>query len=270
MLRFAVVGSPVAHSKSPTIHALFGRQTGVNLKYDTEEVCAQSFDNFVIQFFARGGAGLNVTLPHKERAKKIAVNLEPLAKRAGAVNTLFVNSKQEICGDNTDGPGLVADIKVNNEIDIEGKDVLLLGAGGAIRGVLAPLINEHPSSVTIVNRTISKAELLKKEFSEALDIRITNYENLKESFDLIINGTSSGITGEVPPLREENISANTYCYDMMYGDKETDFIAWAKSKGVRNTSDGLGMLVEQAAESFFRWHGLRPNTKEVMRQLRAS
>jgi shikimate dehydrogenase len=270
MLRFAVVGSPVAHSKSPIIHALFARQTGVNLKYNTEEVCAQNFDNFVIQFFAGGGAGLNVTLPHKERAKEIALNLEPLAKRAGAVNTLFVNSRQEICGDNTDGPGLIADIKVNNGVNIGGQDVLLLGAGGAIRGVLAPLINEGPSSVTIVNRTISKAALLKKEFSETLDIQIANYESLKGSFDLIINGTSSGITGGVPPLREENICTNTYCYDMMYGDKETDFITWVKSKGVRNTADGLGMLVEQAAESFFRWHGLRPNTTDVVRELRAS
>ena len=270
MLRFAVVGSPIGHSKSPIIHSLFAKQAGVDLNYTAEEVHAQNFDDFVIQFFTEGGSGLNVTLPLKERAKEISVNLEPLAKRAGSVNTLFINSRDEICGDNTDGPGLVTDIKVNKGMNIAGKDILLLGAGGAIRGILAPLINENPSTITIANRTISKAELIKKEFSQISDVQISDYENLEGSFDLIVNGTSLGVVGEVPPLKGENIGEHTFCYDMMYGDKETDFIAWAKSEGARKTSDGLGMLVEQAAESFFRWHGLRPNTRDVVRGLRVA
>ena len=268
MFRYAVVGDPVSHSKSPLIHSLFAEQTGEDISYVAKEVDAQSFDDFVVKFFAGGGSGLNVTLPHKERANKIAKYREPRADNAGAVNTLFVNEEGEICGDNTDGPGLITDIKYNNGIGLGGKNILLVGAGGAIRGVLVSLIEEKPAAITIVNRTIAKAAALKSKFSNVLDIEISDYENLHGSFDLIINGTSLGITGEVPPLCIESVNSQTCCYDMMYGNKDTAFVAWAKDKGASKVFDGLGMLVEQAAESFLRWRGVRPQTGEIIKALR--
>ena len=268
MSRYAVIGDPVSHSKSPLIHSLFAQQTGEDISYAATGVDALNFDDFVIKFFAEGGSGLNVTLPHKERAYKIAKCLEPRAEQAGAANTLFISGEGEICGDNTDGPGLINDIKCNNGIDIAGVDVLLVGAGGAIRGVLVSLIEEKPATITIVNRTIAKASILKAKFNEVIDIKTASYENLRGSFDLIINGTSLGITREIPPLSAENINNHTCCYDMMYGNTETAFVAWAKDKGARKVFDGLGMLVEQAAESFLRWRGVRPRTSEVISKLR--
>tara|TARA_B100001029_G_scaffold82845_1_gene68008 strand:- start:39 stop:851 length:813 start_codon:yes stop_codon:yes gene_type:complete len=265
---YAVIGDPVSHSKSPLIHSLFATQTGESISYIAQKVVADKFEAFVSEFFEGGGLGLNVTLPHKERAYKLARNCDKGAQTAEAANTLFLDSTGEICAANTDGPGLVADIKLNNGVQIRGKDLLLLGAGGAVRGALVSLIEEKPSSITVVNRTLSRANSLKNKFNKIPRIKTSTYDDLDHDYDLIINGTSLGLTNEVPPLKAMNVRQGAFCYDMFYADGQTAFVHWAKANGAEKAIDGLGMLVEQAAESFLLWRGVRPETRPVIEELK--
>jgi len=266
---YAVVGNPVSHSKSPRIHTLFAEQTGQDIKYEAIQVEEKDFDKFVRDFFVGAGAGLNVTVPYKERAFAIAEKCSPRATLARAVNTLSKGRDNQLNGDNTDGIGLVRDIKSNHQFDIEGKKILLLGAGGAVRGALAALVNEQPAAITILNRTLSRAQQLIEEFKQLVEITARDYEGLIEApFDLIINGTSLSLTGELPAIDKGVIAADCCCYDMMYGAQDTPFVSWAKNNGAALALDGLGMLVEQAAESFAIWRGVRPETAPVIERLR--
>lgn len=268
-MHYAVVGNPARHSKSPLIHTLFAEQTERELVYEAIEVEEQRFDEFVLDFFARQGAGLNITVPYKEKAFALAQHCSPRANLAKAVNTLFLDEEQKLCGDNTDGPGLITDIKLNHHFPIESRHILLLGAGGAVRGVLAALIHEQAASISIANRTLSRAEQLREEFEQHAAVNAVSYEQLGgQQFDLIINGTSLSLSGELPAVSPELIGPNCCCYDMMYGDVDTAFVSWAKENGASLALDGLGMLVEQAAEAFAIWHGIRPATASVITQLR--
>ena len=268
---YAVVGQPVKHSKSPLIHSLFAKQCGIDLVYEAMEVTEDNFDTFIESFFAETGAGLNITVPYKEKAFALASSCSPRANLAKAVNTLFLDDENLICGENTDGPGLITDIKSNHGFALENSRILILGAGGAVRGVLAALISEQLTSITIANRTLSRAETLRTEFEPFTEINVETYESIGSSqFDLIINGTSLGLTGDVPPIEADLMSDNCCCYDMMYGDSDTAFVRWAKQHGATLALDGLGMLVEQAAESFSLWHGIRPETASIISDLRNS
>lgn len=267
--QYAVVGDPVAHSKSPLIHAQFAKQTGQDIAYGAFAITSENFTQFVNDFFNHGGAGLNITLPHKEAAFELASQNSARATLAGAVNTLYVHAGR-LCGENTDGPGLVRDLSVNNGFDLTGKSILMLGAGGAARGALAELINASPAKITLLNRTLAKAESIKLAFRDVQEIDVSDYDNADqdESFDLIINATSLSLQGELPPVSAKWIGAQTCCYDMMYGDSDTVFVEWAKQHGAALAVDGLGMLVEQAAESFAIWRGIRPETESVIRIIR--
>lgn len=268
MAHYAVIGSPVSHSKSPIIHGMFAEQTKQNLHYDAIRVEAEDFESFVSNFFAEGGGGLNVTVPHKERAYKFASKLEPRAELAGAVNTLFMNEDKQICGDNTDGPGLVRDLEVNHGVIIKDKKVLVIGAGGAVRGALVSLIEAQPATICLVNRTVKKALHLQKLFQEKFAITVSGFEELEGKFDLVVNGTSLSLEGKLPAINNVNLAKGACCYDMMYADTDTVFVAWAKNQGTALALDGLGMLVEQAAESFLRWRGIRPETRAVISAIR--
>lgn len=274
MSRYAVLGKPIKQSKSPQIHTLFAEQTDQELSYDAIHLEESEFEEFVRNFFAEGGSGLNVTVPFKERAFSIATDCSPRAQLAKAVNTLFLDDQGNICGDNTDGVGLMTDIQQNNGIALEGRRVLVLGAGGAVRGVLAALVFERVSEITVVNRTASKAELLVEEFQALASIEAMSYEALQavadagRNFDLIINGTSSSLQGEMPQLDARLLAAECCCYDLMYAAEDTLFVLWGKRGGAKLSIDGLGMLVEQAAESFALWRGVRPLTAPVIAALR--
>ena len=268
--RYAVVGNPVAHSKSPQIHAEFARQTGQDMVYEKLLAPLDAFRESVEAFRRAGGKGLNVTVPFKEEAFRYASHKTARAEAAGAVNTLkFENG--EIVGDNTDGAGLVRDISFNLNFPLQGKTVLLVGAGGAGRGVAKPLLDQEPSRLVIVNRNVNRAydliEML--GYGKPESVMACDFESLDSTFDLVINATSASLKGELPPLPEHLFNPGALAYDMMYGT-ETTFMAWARAHGAATISDGLGMLVEQAAESFFLWRGVRPDTAPVMRMLRAA
>jgi shikimate dehydrogenase len=267
---YAVLGNPISHSKSPQIHAAFAKQTGQNIIYTATQVDPGGFEQAVGNFFASGGKGLNVTVPFKQEAWALASELGPEAKQASAVNTLLTNAEGLLVGRNTDGVGLVRDILHNHVGHIEGKKVLLVGAGGAARGVLQPLLAENPSSLTIVNRTASRAHELAADFAPLGNINGAAFNDLSgQRFDLIVNATAASLHGEVPPLPNECCDESTWCYDMMYGAKPTPFMLWAQQRGAAKSLDGLGMLVEQAAESFFHWRGVRPETASVIQSIRA-
>ncbi|MGL4714790.1 MAG: shikimate dehydrogenase [Aeromonas sp.] len=267
MDRYLVFGHPVRHSKSPFIHTLFARQTQQALEYGLAEPAITEFADAVRRFFAEGGKGCNVTVPFKEQAFALVDQLSPRAKRAGAVNTIKLTDDGVLLGDNTDGAGLVADLKAHGVI-LAGSRILLLGAGGAARGAVAPLLAELPNELIIANRTHSKAEQLAAEFHDLGSVTAQSYELLAGPFDLIINATSASLQGALPPLAPVLIHSNIAIYDMMYGTSDTAFIGWAKQQGARQTMDGLGMLVEQAAEAFTVWRGIRPGTKQVLRELK--
>ncbi|HAS49017.1 MAG TPA: shikimate dehydrogenase [Gammaproteobacteria bacterium] len=274
MSKYAVLGNPVSHSKSPLIHSVFAKQTNQEMSYTAIPLEEGDFDGFVKSFFAEGGAGLNVTVPFKENAFAIAASLSPRAQLAKAVNTLFLDDQGNICGDNTDGIGLVTDIKQNNGIDLIGQRLLILGAGGAVRGALAALVYEQVATITVVNRTLAKAETLADEFASMTEIETLSYEALQDTanhgrrFDIIINGTSSSLQGEMPQLDGSLLDSGCCCYDLMYAASDTPFVQWAKQQGAALSIDGLGMLVEQAAEAFALWRGVRPNTAPVIAELR--
>ena len=268
MKYYGVFGNPIAHSKSPLIHSLFAEQTGQAISYKPLLAALDSFPEFVTQFFVNG-SGANVTVPFKEQAFALADQLSERAQRAKAVNTLKKLDDGRLLGDNTDGAGLVNDL-LNNHVVLAGQKILILGAGGAVRGVLEPLLAQGPAEVCIVNRTVEKAEQLACEFADLGHMTAAGYDWIDAPVDIIINGTSASLSGELPPLANSLIKAgDTVCYDMMYGKNTTVFNQWAQTQGAARTLDGLGMLVEQAAEAFFVWTGVRPNPKPVLEQLRA-
>ena len=269
MDRYAVFGNPVKHSRSPWIHARFAQQTDQSLSYTAEEIPLDQFDRHVLEFFNDGGAGLNITVPFKEKAWALCEVHSAFALKAGAVNTLFRNAAGKLCGDNTDGVGMVRDISGNHQGQLVGKTVLLIGAGGAARGVLPSLLAEHPKRITIVNRTLAKAQNLVRLFATQTVLTAAGYEDLVgTSFDVIINATSAGLKGELPPLPGSIVSTDTWCYDMVYGRGDTVFQAWARQCGAARSLDGVGMLVEQAAQSFYLWRGAKPDTAPVIAALR--
>lgn len=266
--RYAVFGSPIAHSRSPVIHKLFAEQTGQRLVYDKHLVEPEAFEEACREFFAAGGKGLNITLPLKELAFAYADRRTTRAEQAGAANTFKLEDDGKILADNTDGAGLVRDLRQNQGWDIAGKRVLILGAGGAVRGVLGPLLKETPEVVWIANRTVERAQTLADIFAEEGKVQSCGLDQIPaEAFDLVINGTSLGLHGERPPLSSAQLSSATACYDMAYGSEPTAFLRWAESQGVTKLADGLGMLVEQAAESFFLWRGVMPETAPVIAAL---
>ena len=269
--KYAVFGNPIDHSKSPDIHRQFAEQTGQFLSYEKQLVDPQGFEAAADAFFAAGGKGLNITVPFKQDAYAYVARTTPRARRAGAVNTLSKEADGTILGDTTDGVGLVTDIKHNLGWQIRHKKVLILGAGGAVRGVLEPLLEEQPQHIIIANRTVDKALKLAKGFAEFGYLLGCGFDMLDEQqFDVIINGTSASLQGELPPLPDSLINADgsTVCYDMLYGAEPTPFMQWAAVRGAK-VSDGLGMLVGQAAESFALWRGVRPETAPVISRLRA-
>lgn len=269
--RFAVIGSPVAHSKSPGIHQAFAEQTGITLDYQAIEVAPEVFPAFVADFFQEGGRGLNVTVPHKEAAFAAAERCSDNAAQARAVNTLAWDASQGLVGHNTDGLGLVRDICENLGFSLENRSLLILGAGGACRGILPALLARNPGSITLANRSLPRAEAVRDDFSELAEIAVCDYGSLlNAAYDVIINATSASLQQGLPPLAPQLIGERSCCYDLMYSDVDTAFVTWAKSHGAALISDGLGMLVEQAAESFHIWHGVRPATASVIRMLRGA
>ena len=269
--RYAVIGHPVGHSRSPFIHARFAAQTGHSLTYTTIDAAPADFPAAARRFFSVGGKGLNVTVPHKEAALELVDELTPRAQRAGAVNTLAIRAGgQGLLGDNTDGAGLARDLLNNHRIMIAGRRVLLLGAGGAARGVLAPLLGLKPSDLTVVNRNVDRARELVERFRDLGKLRAIGYEKLgSEPYDIVINGTAASLAGELPPLPAGIVDSRSICYDMAYGREDTPFVRWAWERGCARALMGLGMLVEQAAESFYLWHGVRPDTASVLSELMA-
>jgi shikimate dehydrogenase len=268
--RYAVIGHPVSHSRSPSIHARFARQVGQALEYTTLDVQPAEFESAVRDFFATGGKGLNVTVPHKEAAVRVAAALTPRAQRARAVNTLAIAKNGGLLGDNTDGAGLARDLLNNHHVAIAGRRVLLLGAGGAARGVLAPLLGLRPSELTVVNRNVVRAQELVEQFRDLGALRAVGYAELGgEPYDIVINATAASLAGEVPALPPGIVNTRSFCYDMAYAREETPFVLWAHGRGVARAVDGLGMLVEQAAESFHLWRGVRPDTASVLAELTA-
>jgi len=268
MDRYGVFGNPIGHSKSPLIHQLFAEQTGEQLSYEALLAPLDDFPGVTREFF-QAGRGANVTVPFKEQAYQLVDSLTARAQRAGAVNTLKKLEDGSLLGDNTDGAGLVRDLSVNAGFELGGKRILLLGAGGAVRGVLEPFLAQRPAVLVIANRTQDKAELLAREFADLGPISASSFAGLSEPFDLIVNGTSASLTGELPPLAPELIRpGHTLCYDMMYGKEPTTFCRWATEQGAARALDGLGMLVEQAAEAFYVWRGVRPETAPVLAEMR--
>jgi len=267
--RYAVIGNPIAHSRSPIIHRAFADQTGQDLSYEALLGPLDNFTPFVTQFFTDGGRGLNVTLPFKEQAYALSEVLSKRAQQAGAVNTLMRGKDDRIYGDNTDGIGIVQDMTQNHGWTLEGMRVLIIGAGGAVRGVMGPLLAAGIASLRIVNRTPEKAETLAALFQGEGNVAAERYEDIPAgSVDILINGSSASLSGELPPVPAGILASGACAYDMAYGKGELPFMAWARGQGAARVSDGLGMLVEQAAESFYIWRHVRPETAPVLAMLR--
>ncbi len=269
--RYAVMGNPIAHSQSPLIHTIFAQQTGQAMQYEALLVGTQpsEFAQAVQAFQTAKGKGLNITVPFKQTAWELAHQRSNRAEYAGAVNTLWFDEQGQRSGDNTDGVGLVRDLIQNHGCHIEGQRVLILGAGGAVRGVLQPVLEAKPISCVIANRTVSKAEALAELFSPLGKVTASSYDALQgHSFDLIINGTSASLQGELPPLPTGLLATGGWGYDMMYASTATPFMQWAQLQEAHCVLDGLGMLVEQAAEAFYLWRGVKPQTAVVIQHIR--
>lgn len=264
--RYAVIGNPVAHSLSPRIHAQFAEQTGEAITYGKLQAPADGFVATASRFFDDGGQGMNITVPFKQEAFRFADILSVRAQLAEAVNTLVALPNGQREGENTDGAGLVRDLNHNHGLDLGAMRILVLGAGGAVRGVLAPLLSQSPNTLVVANRTASKAALLAEHFA----VHGIGLDQTSEfgPFDLIINGTSAGLSADNPALPDNLFAAGACAYDMLYANTPTPFLQWASEQGASQCRDGLGMLVEQAAESFFLWRGKRPDTAAVIRALR--
>lgn len=266
--RYALVGHPVGHSRSPLIHQLFARQTGEQLTYELVDAPMAELETAIRGFQAAGGKGMNVTVPHKEAAYGLADELGEEAAAAHAVNTLSFNGRR-IRGDNTDGIGLLRDLTANQEQTVAGRRVLILGAGGATRGILAPLLAERPATLLVANRTPERAEQLAEIFAAHGSVATCSFEELEplEAFDIVVNATSAGLDGEQPPFPGSLVGEATFCYDLAYSLKGTPFVEWAQSHGAGRAVQGWGMLVEQAAESFRIWRGVMPDTAPILAQL---
>lgn len=269
--RYGVMGYPISHSRSPVIHRLFAVQTGQELQYELLQVSPEKLEPAVRQFQRTGGKGLNITVPHKGEVTRLVDRMSDRASTAGAVNTLSFQ-EGEIIGDNTDGFGLLRDLGVNLDVALEGANILVLGAGGATRGIIGPLLEMQPASIRIANRTLGKAQALADHFSRSGPVTACRFNvvPVSENYDLIINATSAGLRGEAPPYPAAAVSKQTVCYDLSYGLKATPFSVWAREQGAALSVMGWGMLVEQAAESFRIWRGVRPDTARVLKQIAIS
>ena len=267
--RYAVMGNPIAHSQSPRIHTLFARQTDQQLQYEAIRVESGNLAGAVGNFLAGSGKGLNITVPLKEEAWTLVDSRSDRAERAGAVNTLVLSEDGHHFGDNTDGTGLLRDLLLNHGTTLQNKRLLLVGAGGAARGVVEPLLLNKPSLLVIANRTAEKAVELAHRFCDLGHTEGCGLDAVDgQQFDLIINATAASLAGQVPVLPDSVITNDSWCYDMMYGDRPTAFMDWAQQRGAAHCMDGLVMLVEQAAESFFLWRNIRPDTGPVIQALR--
>ena len=267
--QYGVFGHPVGHSLSPFIHGVFARDTGQQMTYRAYDVAPEEFAERVQAFFADGGRGLNITLPHKIVAVEVAQELTARAAHAAAVNTLALQGDNVLLGDNTDGGGLVRDLCDNLGLIVTQRRVLILGAGGATRGVLAPLLGLEPAIVVIANRTPERAEALAAAFADLGVTQGVGFEYVCDTpFDLIINATSASLSGDIPPIPSGAVGPQTVCYDLAYGRSAMAFVRWAQQAGCVRAVQGLGMLVEQAAESFRLWRGIRPQTASVLAALK--
>ena len=264
---YAVIGHPVAHSLSPRIHARFAQQTGQRLDYLAIEAPLDGFAALARARLSADLAGANVTVPFKAEACALADRVEPRAARAGAVNTLRREADGSLTGFNTDGPGLVRDLTVNLDCDLRGLKVVLVGAGGAAAGVVEMLCEAGVAQLYIANRTAARARALAARFLSSGPVRACELDAVPVA-DLIVNATAASLAGAVPALPERAVCARTLAYDMMYAASATPFMDWAHTRGARRCADGLGMLVEQAAEAFLLWRGVRPDTTSVLRELR--
>ena len=269
--RYGVMGYPVSHSRSPLIHQLFSLQTNQKLQYELLQVTPEKLETAIRQFQRTGGKGLNITVPHKSEVVRLVDQMSERASTAGAANTLTFDSS-EIRGDNTDGIGLLRDLAVNLGVVVEGSSILILGAGGATRGIIGPLLEMQPRSLKIANRSVGKAQMLADYFSDSGPVTACAFDDVPvtETYDLIINATSAGLKGEAPPYPAAAISKDTFCYDLSYGHKPTPFSVWARDSGAARSVMGWGMLVEQSAESFNIWRGVRPETKPVLDRMNVS
>ncbi len=266
---YAVIGNPIAHSKSPLIHAAFAQQTHQSMQYVAIFSALDSFKTTVSNFQQQGGKGLNITVPFKLEAYQLATRLTERAALAQAVNTLKFE-QDEILGDNTDGAGLVRDIECNLGISIATQRILLMGAGGAAQGVILPILQQQPSLFAIANRTLQKAQALQQQFITHGDILAGDYNSFSsQHFDIIINATSASLNDAMPEISPSIFSHAVLAYDMMYSHEPTRFLKFARQSGAHQVADGIGMLVEQAAESFLLWRGIRPQTKPVIAMLKS-
>jgi len=266
---YGLFGYPVHHSWSPFIHGMFARQTAQDMAYRLYESPPERFRSDALEFFSHGGRGLNVTLPHKRAAADLVNELTPRAERADAVNTI-VRREELLLGDNTDGAGLLADLVRNLKLRWKSPRILVLGAGGAARGAIEPLLSLAPRLLVIANRTAERAHALAQEFAGLGELRGCQFSQLEhQRFDLIVNATSASLRGEVPLIPIDVVDSMTTCYDMAYGVGDTPFVAWARRLGAARAEQGWGMLVEQAAEAFELWRGVRPDTAPVLEVLRS-
>ena len=265
--RYGLVGHPVEHSRSPLIHTLFARQTGQTLSYELIDAPPEGFETAVRGFGAGGGKGLNVTVPHKEAAFALVDDASDAATAAGAVNTISID-RGHLRGDNTDGIGFMRDVTVNQRQALKGSRIMVLGAGGAARGIIGPLLATGPSELLIANRTQARAVQLVEHFGANQPLRATTFDELAglPPFDVLVNATSAGLKGEAPPFPPSLLGAQSFCYDLAYSLKDTPFITWARAHGAGRAVQGWGMLVEQAAESFSIWRGVRPDTAPILKQ----
>lgn len=266
--QYAVFGDPISHSKSPRIHALFAGQTQQDLVYKAQQVPADTFHQAVAQFFADGGKGLNCTVPLKELAWQLVAEspnqLTERARLAKAVNTLALQADGSLLGDNTDGIGLVNDLR-NHRVELAEQRILILGAGGASRGIILPILDCLPQAITIANRTVAKAEALVADFAEHGTLQALSFEQLAGlEFDVVLNATSASLSDQLPPLPDDLLADGACCYDLAYANQATAFVKWAQQHGAGKSLDGLGMLVEQAAEAFRLWRGVKPHTAPVI------
>ncbi len=267
---YAVMGNPVAHSKSPQIHRMFAKQFGMHIDYQKIQVDVGGLDQAVANFRAAGGRGLNITLPFKIEASRLVDDLTPRARLAGAVNTICFEESGRTTGDNTDGVGMLRDITANLGYAVSDRRILVIGAGGAVRGVLGPLLEQAPELLVIANRTVDRAVELERHFSSFRCLAGCGFEDLAgQRFDIVINGTSASVRDEIPPLPVRVFRPGALAYDMMYLDRPTAFLRWADEQGAEKCADGIGMLVEQAAESFYVWHRRTPDTRPVLAAMAA-
>ena len=266
---YGLFGYPVQHSWSPFIHGMFAKQTAQDMEYRLFESPPERFRSDVLEFFRTGGSGVNVTVPHKRAATDLVNELTPRAQVASAINTI-VRRDESLVGDNTDGAGLLADLTRNLRLNFSSPRILLLGAGGAARGALGPLLELRPRLLVVANRTAERAVEIAEDFAYLGPVSGCEFARLEnQRFDLIVNATSASLRGDVPAIPAGVVDSLTTCYDMAYGSGDTAFVTWAKARGAGRAEQGWGMLVEQAAEAFFLWRGVRPDTAPVLAALRA-